>query len=61
MLIVEDDEVIGRGMDDHLAGAGFDPLVVSARGTEADRIRAHVFLHTRHGVGYKLDAVRRPS
>src|ERR671937_1027247 len=28
VLIVEDDEVIGRGMASHLALAGFDPLVV---------------------------------
>jgi DNA-binding response OmpR family regulator len=28
VLIVEDDEVIGRGMAEHLAAAGFDPLWV---------------------------------
>ena len=28
VLIVEDDEVIGRGMASHLALAGFDPLLV---------------------------------
>src|SRR6476660_4841853 len=41
VLIVEDDTVIADGMARHLAAAGFDPLVVvSARGTEHDRIHA---------------------
>jgi len=29
VLIVEDDEVIGRGIADHLRSAGFDPLLVT--------------------------------
>ena len=33
VLIVEDDDVIGRGMAAHLADAGFEPLLVGrARG-----------------------------
>jgi DNA-binding response OmpR family regulator len=41
VLIVEDDDVIAQGMAAHLAGEGFDPIVVGrgeqglARGTRA--------------------------
>ena len=34
VLIVEDDEVIARGMAEHLRAAGFDPIAVGAGGPE---------------------------
>ncbi|HUZ81953.1 MAG TPA: response regulator, partial [Gaiellaceae bacterium] len=41
VLIIEDDNVIADGMAGQLAAAGFDPIVVvSARGTEHDRVHA---------------------
>jgi DNA-binding response OmpR family regulator len=39
VLIVEDDEVIGRGMASHLALAGFDPLLVERGETGLARLR----------------------
>jgi DNA-binding response OmpR family regulator len=39
VLIVEDDEVIGRGMADHLRLAGFDPLLVPRGETGLARLR----------------------
>jgi DNA-binding response OmpR family regulator len=39
VLIVEDDAVIGRGMADHLALAGFDPVVVDQGETGLARLR----------------------
>jgi DNA-binding response OmpR family regulator len=39
VLIVEDDAVIGRGMADHLALAGFEPLVVDHGETGLARLR----------------------
>ena len=39
VLIVEDDEVIGRGMADHLRLAGFDPLLVTRGETGLARLR----------------------
>jgi DNA-binding response OmpR family regulator len=39
VLIVEDDDVIGQGMADHLALAGFDPLLVPKGETGLARLR----------------------
>jgi DNA-binding response OmpR family regulator len=39
VLIVEDDEVIGRGMAEHLRLAGFDPLLVPRGETGLARLR----------------------
>jgi DNA-binding response OmpR family regulator len=39
VLIVEDDEVIGRGMAGHLSNAGFDPLLVTRGDVGLARIR----------------------
>ena len=39
VLIVEDDEVIGRGMAGHLSSAGFDPVVVGRGETGLARLR----------------------
>ena len=39
VLIVEDDEVIGRGMAEHLAAAGFDPLWVPKGDVGLARLR----------------------
>ena len=39
VLIVEDDEVIGRGISGHLANAGFEPLVVTRGETGLARLR----------------------
>ena len=39
MLIVEDDEVIGRGIAGHLSNAGFEPLVVTRGETGLARLR----------------------
>ena len=39
VLIVEDDEVIGRGIADHLRLAGFDPLLVQRGETGLARLR----------------------
>src|SRR5919201_1187907 len=39
VLIVEDDEIIGRGIADHLSLAGFDPLVVERGETGLARLR----------------------
>src|SRR6478672_8086968 len=39
VLIVEDDEVIGRGMASHLALAGFDPLLVEQGEVGLARLR----------------------
>jgi DNA-binding response OmpR family regulator len=39
VLIVEDDEVIGRGISGHLANAGFDPLLVTRGETGLARLR----------------------
>jgi two-component system, OmpR family, alkaline phosphatase synthesis response regulator PhoP len=39
VLIVEDDEVIGRGMAGHLSNAGFDPVLVSRGETGLARLR----------------------
>jgi DNA-binding response OmpR family regulator len=39
VLIVEDDEVIARGMSDHLQAAGFDPLVVGRGELAIARLR----------------------
>jgi two-component system alkaline phosphatase synthesis response regulator PhoP len=39
VLIVEDDEVIGRGMANHLADAGLDPLVVTRGDLGLARLR----------------------
>jgi len=39
VLIVEDDEVIGQGMANHLALAGFDPLLVGKGETGLARLR----------------------
>jgi DNA-binding response OmpR family regulator len=39
VLIVEDDDVIGRGMAAHLADAGFDPLLVTHGGAGLARLR----------------------
>jgi DNA-binding response OmpR family regulator len=39
VLIVEDDEVIGQGMAQHLAAAGFDPLLVSKGDQGLARLR----------------------
>ncbi len=39
VLIVEDDEVIGRGIADHLTHAGFDPLVVTRGEVGLARLR----------------------
>jgi DNA-binding response OmpR family regulator len=39
VLIVEDDEVIGRGISGHLANAGFEPLLVSRGETGLARLR----------------------
>jgi DNA-binding response OmpR family regulator len=39
VLIVEDDEVIGQGMANHLALAGFDPLLVPKGETGLARLR----------------------
>jgi len=39
VLIVEDDEVIARGMSDQLAAAGFDPVWVQAGRTALARLR----------------------
>jgi two-component system alkaline phosphatase synthesis response regulator PhoP len=39
ILIVEDDEVIARGMSDHLRAAGFDPISVGAGEVGLARLR----------------------
>src|SRR5262245_66350281 len=39
VLIVEDDDVIGRGMASHLALAGFDPLLVEQGEVGLARLR----------------------
>jgi DNA-binding response OmpR family regulator len=39
VLIVEDDEVIGRGISGHLANAGFEPLLVSRGEVGLARLR----------------------
>ncbi len=39
VLIVEDDEIIARGMSDHLAAAGFDPVWVARGGQALARLR----------------------
>jgi DNA-binding response OmpR family regulator len=39
VLIVEDDEVIGRGMAGHLSNAGFEPLIVPRGETGLARLR----------------------
>ena len=39
VLIVEDDEVIGRGMAENLAAAGFDPLLVQKGDVGLSRLR----------------------
>src|SRR5215218_10597636 len=39
VLIVEDDEVIGQGMAQHLAAAGFEPLLVSTGELGLTRLR----------------------
>jgi two-component system alkaline phosphatase synthesis response regulator PhoP len=39
VLIVEDDEVIAKGMVDHLAAAGFDPIWVAKGGQALARLR----------------------
>src|ERR671923_677145 len=39
VLIVEDDEVIGKGMAEHLAAAGFDPLWVPKGDVGLARLR----------------------
>src|ERR687896_2174883 len=39
VLIVEDDEVIGRGIAGHLSNAGFEPLVVARGETGLARLR----------------------
>ena len=39
MLIVEDDEVIARGMAEHLRAAGFDPIAVGAGEVGLARLR----------------------
>jgi DNA-binding response OmpR family regulator len=39
VLIVEDDEIIGRGMAGHLSNAGFDPVLVSRGETGLARLR----------------------
>jgi DNA-binding response OmpR family regulator len=39
VLIVEDDEVIGRGISGHLANAGFEPLLVTRGETGLARLR----------------------
>jgi DNA-binding response OmpR family regulator len=39
VLIVEDDEVIGRGMASHLANGGFDPLLVTRGEAGLARLR----------------------
>jgi DNA-binding response OmpR family regulator len=39
VLIVEDDEIIGRGMAGHLSNAGFDPMVVARGETGLARLR----------------------
>ncbi len=39
VLIVEDDEVIGRGISGHLANAGFEPLLVARGETGLARLR----------------------
>jgi two-component system alkaline phosphatase synthesis response regulator PhoP len=39
VLIVEDDEVIARGMSQHLAAAGFDPIWVQKGGQALARLR----------------------
>jgi DNA-binding response OmpR family regulator len=39
VLIVEDDEVIGQGMAEHLASAGFDPLLVPKGDVGLARLR----------------------
>ena len=39
ILIVEDDEVIARGMADHLRAAGFDPIAVGAGEVGLARLR----------------------
>jgi len=39
VLIVEDDEVIARGMSDHLRAAGFDPIAVGAGEVGLARLR----------------------
>src|SRR5215210_7178227 len=39
VLIVEDDEIIGRGISGHLANAGFDPFLVGRGETGLARLR----------------------
>jgi two-component system alkaline phosphatase synthesis response regulator PhoP len=39
VLIVEDDEILARGMSDHLAAAGFDAVSVSRGGQALARLR----------------------
>jgi len=39
VLIVEDDDVIGRGIAEHLAASGFDPLLVDKGETGLARLR----------------------
>jgi len=39
VLVVEDDEIIGRGIAGHLANAGFDPLLVPRGETGLARLR----------------------
>ena len=39
MLIVEDDEVIARGMSEHLRAAGFDPIAVGVGEVGLARLR----------------------
>jgi DNA-binding response OmpR family regulator len=39
VLIVEDDEIIAKGMSDHLAAAGFDPVWVARGGLALARLR----------------------
>jgi DNA-binding response OmpR family regulator len=39
ILIVEDDDVIARGMSEHLRAAGFDPIAVGAGEVGLARLR----------------------
>ena len=39
VLIIEDDDVIARGMSRHLQAAGFDPVSVSSGETGLQRLR----------------------
>ena len=52
VLIVEDDELIARGMSEHLSAAGFDPVWVQlGRLALAWKLRSDAKAHQRYLAG----------